>query len=118
MHNLQKLWVISCKVNPIRCQTTIENVVSLSMDNYRITAMSITMSPDDLQNLLAAAMKQAMTGIATQVQPFNPQPHSVPSCAIFEQSFEKWATMLTINVFFCHGYGTSELPTRMLLPGL
>ena len=62
--------------------------------------MSITMSPDDLQNWLAAAMKQAMTGIATQVQPFNPQPHSVPSCAIFEQSFEKWATMLTKKRIF------------------
>ena len=58
--------------------------------------MSLTMSPDELQNLLAAAMKQAMTGIATQAQPVSPQPqpHSVPSFAIFEHSREKWAAYL------------------------
>ena len=58
--------------------------------------MSLTMSPDDLQNLLASAMKQAMAGLTTQAQPVGTQSQSlsVLSFANFEQSRDKWSAYL------------------------
>ena len=64
-----------------------QNIWCQKWDNDNVN----NMSPDDLQNLLAAAMKQPMTGTASRAQPVNlqRQPHSVPLFAIFEQSREK-----------------------------